>query len=137
LPEPKPPLPAVKEIMTTPPVAIDPDLRVDVAIETMRSHDVRRLPVISESGHLAGIITISQALIAEAKCRNVGDPLPQIRDFMTDYVYTVDPDASLTEAARIMVGQHIGSLPVVENHRVIGMITESDIFKYLVTWLES
>lgn len=132
----RPPLPPVQEIMTQPAVSIDPDLRLAVAIETMRANRVRRLPVIHATGRLVGIITIAQALVAEAKCRASGEPLPFVRDVMTDYVYTVDPEANLAEAARIMVGQTISALPVVEERKVIGIITESDIFKFLASWLD-
>ena len=130
------PLPPVKEVMTAPTVSIAPDLRIDVAIETMRANRIRRLPVLSDTDRLVGIITIADALVHEAKCRALGEPLPFIRDVMTDYVYTVDPDANLAEAARIMVGQHISALPVVEERRVVGIVTESDIFRFLAGWME-
>jgi acetoin utilization protein AcuB len=121
--------------MTAPAVCIDPDLRIDVAIETMCANRIRRMPVVNDGGRLVGIITLARAQIAEGKCRPDGKPLPSVCDVMTDYVYTVDPEANLAEAAKIMVGQSISSLPVVEEHQVVGIVTESDIFRFLAGWL--
>ena len=115
-----------KDVITT-----TEDTPIEEAARIMSDHRIGGLPVLRDD-RLVGIITIADALVHEAKCRALGEPLPFIRDVMTDYVYTVDPDAGLAEAARIMVGQHISALPVVEERRVVGIVTESDIFRRFV-----
>jgi len=136
MPKPGAPLPTVREIMTSPAVSIVPDLRINLAVQHMRSHQVRRLPVLGNADRLVGIVALNEALVAEAKCRDANEDMPFVRDVMTDYVYTVAPDESIARAASLMASHGIGALPVVEDSKVIGIVTESDLFKFLATWLE-
>ncbi len=124
----------VKTVMTKDVISIEPQLAVDVAIEVMNSNDIRRLPVLSDRGRLVGIITLYDAMLAMPKdttfSGSSGD-IPKIRDVMTDYVYTVGPDDSIADAAQIMLNHQVGGVPVVEDRAVVGIITESDLFKFL------
>lgn len=134
-------IPTVGEIMTRDAIAIDPDLGIDDALEIMGANSCRRLPVVSNTGRVIGIITRAQAREARSGPTrgtfggNV-ENLPKVRDVMTDYVYTVDPGVSLAMAAKMMVNHRIGALPVVEEHKLVGILTESDIFRYVAAQLE-
>jgi CBS domain-containing protein len=125
----------VRNIMTTDPVSVSVDLPVDAAIELMQSNRIRRLPVVSRTGSVAGIITLFDAMLA---LKQVADPfgaeadIPAVREAMTANVITVGPDDSIADAARLMLTHKIGGLPVVENHQLVGMCTESDLFRFLV-----
>lgn len=127
----------VRELMTEDVIGIVPELKVDVAIRLMRDNNIRRLPVISKTGRLVGMLTLDQATNAMPKQSK--DPLapilddepPIIRDVMTDYVYTVGPDDNIARAATLMLNHKIGGLPVVEEKKVVGIITESDIFRFV------
>lgn len=129
------PLPAVRDVMAEPVISIDPDLRINVALELMRSNDIRRLPVVSKAGRLVGIVTLDQAQLAKAESSGLGEELPFVRAVMTDYVYTIGPDETLDEAAKLMVSHDISSLPVMDGDKMIGIVTESDLFKFLAGWL--
>ena len=126
----------VRELMTEEVFSIDPELKVDVAIRLMRENNIRRLPVISKTARLVGMLTLDQAV--NAMPRKSKDPFapildedpPIIREVMTDYVYTVGPDDNIARAATIMLNHKIGGVPVVEEKKVVGIITESDIFRF-------
>jgi acetoin utilization protein AcuB len=132
----------VRDIMTPDPVSIDPDLRITVAIETMNSQDVRRLPVISSTGYVIGVISRNDALIALPRAHGglattVAD-VPYVKEVMSDYVYKVGPDDSIARAAQMMVNHEISCLPVLdETKKMIGIVTESDIFKFVASHLPS
>ena len=130
-----PPLPRVVEVMTKPVVSIDPGLRINVAIELMRANQVRRLPVLNKTGRLVGIVTLANALLAESENSGSDQDVPFVRDVMTDYVYTIGPDATVDQAADMMVNHCISALPVMDGTEMIGLVTESDLFEFLAGWL--
>lgn len=131
----------IRQIMSTEVISIDPGLTVDIAIETMTANDVRRLPILSDSGRVVGIITLHQAQIAMPKGSNFfsagPEDVPTIRETMTDYVYTIGPDDSIGRAAQMMANHKIGALPVVdEGKHVVGIVTESDMMRFLAEQFE-
>lgn len=130
----------VKDRMTQNPVVISPDTSVSEALNIMRQNKVRRMPVVDKRDHLVGIVAEKDLLYASpspATSLNVyeiGYLLSKLRvkEIMTKDVVTVTGDAALEDAARIMVDNAIGALPVVRGKSVIGIITETDIFKVLL-----
>ena len=133
----------VKDVMSKDPLTIDPEAPLGTAMDVMRTKELRHLPVVDEAGQLIGIITdrdLRQACFAPAVAeylsargqrgiRQLGQTLEdvRVRDFMTWVVVTVHPDASLAHAALIMSERRVGSLPVIENGRLVGMLTERDM----------
>jgi CBS domain-containing protein len=125
----------VRDVMTKDPVSIAPHLPLDVALETMRANNVRRLPVVSDTGRVVGIITLYDALLATRQ----GDPwlgeivaqMPKVKDAMAANVHTIGPDETLGRAASLMNAHRVGALPVVDQLRLVGIITESDLFRVL------
>jgi len=61
----------------------------------------------------------------------------RVEEIMTRNVVTVAPDTDLAEVAQLMIDRKIGGLPVVEGGQVVGVITESDVFRALVRLLEA
>ena len=51
---------------------------------------------------------------------------------MTDYVYTVEPEESIARAAQLMMVHKFGGVPVVKDRKLVGIITESDIFRFII-----
>lgn len=131
----------VKDRMTANPLTILPDMPVAEALSFMRQNNVRRFPVVNKKGKLTGIISEKDLLYASPSpatslsVYEVGYLLSKLKveEIMTKKVTTVPPDAPLEEAARIMVDNHIGGLPVMDGSKLVGIITETDIFK---TFLE-
>ncbi len=127
----------VKERMTPNPVTVHPETPFQDALKLLRDKKIRRLPVVDNHGNLVGIIVEKDLLYASpspATSLSVFEvnyllAKLQIKDIMTKRVLTVGADCPLEEAARIMIDHKIGSLPVVTDHKVAGIITETDIFK--------
>lgn len=127
---------SVRDVMTKDPVSIAPHLPLDVALETMRSNNVRRLPVVAETGRVIGIITLYDALLATRKgddpwLGEIVSEMPTVKEAMTANVHTIGPDETLGRAASLMNVHRVGALPVVEDMKLIGIITESDLFRVL------
>jgi acetoin utilization protein AcuB len=133
----------VQDWMRENPVTIDPDATLAAAQELMIENEVRRLPVV-ERGELVGIITNSDILRQiPATVEEIDDDtrllLTQrtVREVMTYSPMTINPSATIQEAAERMLEYQISGLPVVRNGKVVGIITESDIFRLVVeSWAE-
>jgi acetoin utilization protein AcuB len=133
----------VKERMSRHPITIRPDVSLHDALQIMREEKVRRLPVVDKDGRLVGIVLEKDLLYAS--------PSPvtslsmheltylvskiTIESLMTRDVITVTEDTLLEEAARIMADNNISGLPVMRDGRLVGMITESDLFKVFLELL--
>jgi acetoin utilization protein AcuB len=130
----------VCERMSCNPVTITPDVPITEALRLMRDRQVRRLPVLDQEGNLIGIVSEKDLLYASpspATSLSIYEMhylLSQLRiqELMTKEVITVTPDTLLEEAARIMVDHKIGGLPVMEGRRLLGIITQTDIFEVLL-----
>jgi acetoin utilization protein AcuB len=133
----------VREWMSRQPVTITMDMSITEALRVMRQRQVRRLPVLDESGNMVGIVSESDLLYASPSpvtslsIYEMHDLLTRLKvsELMAKDVITVTPDTPLEEAARIMADSKIGGLPVVEDGRLVGIITETDIFKVFLEML--
>jgi acetoin utilization protein AcuB len=125
--------------MTRNPLTTTPDTSITDALDFMRREKVRRLPVI-DRGKLVGIVAEKDLLNASpspATSLSVWEihsllAKLKIKDVMTKKVTTVTEDVLLEDAARIMADNKIGSLPVVRDGTVVGIITETDLFKVFI-----
>jgi len=130
----------VRDWMTPDPVTIDPRTTLPEANRLMKECNIRRLPVV-ENGHLVGIVTlgdIREASPSSAATLSIYElnyliSRLTIGEIMTRDPITIPPDTSIEAAARLMLEHKIGGLPVVDGQKVVGVITESDIFRLLVT----
>lgn len=141
-------VPAEQEVryyMRTPAVTINLAAPLSDALALMREHDIRRLPVVIDTGELRGIIT--QGDIRGADVMRVAglDPLDiaqalrqvKVYEVMTENPIAITPETGLREAALLMIENKVGGLPVIdEQHQVLGIITESDLFETLVQQLD-
>ncbi|MFN2285004.1 MAG: CBS and ACT domain-containing protein [Anaerolineae bacterium] len=130
----------VKDCMTSNPVTIGPDMPVAEALSFMRQQNVRRLPIVNKKGKLIGIISEKDLLYASPSpatslsVYEVGYLLSKLKveEIMAKDVTTVAPGAPLEEAARIMADGQVGGLPVMDGDHLVGIITETDIFKTIL-----
>jgi len=133
----------VRERMSTKPVTITADMSITEALRVMRQNQVRRLPVLDNEDRMVGIVSEKDLLYASpspATSLSIYEMhylLSRLRvtELMTADVVTVTPDTPLEEAARIMADNKIGGLPVMEGGRLVGIITETDIFKVFLELL--
>lgn len=123
--------------MSTNPITISPDVSIAEAMEWMKRENVRRFPVVDKNKKLIGVVTYTDLLYASPSSATslsmweISYLLAQVkvREVMTKKVITVEENATLEDAARLMVDNKVGSLPVVRDGALVGIITESDIFR--------
>ena len=130
----------VRDRMSAKPVTIPADTPITEALRTMRHAEVRRMPVLDEDGKLVGIVSEKDLLVASPSpvssltVSEVHYLLSHllVSELMSRDVITVSPDTPVEEAARIMADYKIGGLPVMEGDRLVGIITETDVFTVLL-----
>lgn len=126
----------VGERMSSPPITIPPTMPINEALSMMKRERIRRAPVVKD-GKMVGIVSETDLLNAspsQATSLSVWElnyliSKILVRDVMTSNVLTVSEDTPIEEAARIMVDNKIGGLPVMRGDELVGIITETDLFK--------
>jgi CBS domain-containing protein len=137
----------VKDVMTADPLSIEADAPVGTAIAVMAARKIRHLPVVDARGAVVGIVTdrdLRSAALAPAleeylsesarrRLRSIGVVLEDLTvgQAMTCNPITTRPQASVPEAAALMLEHRVGSLPVVEDGRLVGIVTDRDAVKAL------
>ncbi len=130
----------VKNRMSTPVITVGPDVPIMDALNTMKINKIRRMPVVDDKDALLGIISDKDLLNAgpsDATSLSVWEinylvAKITVKKVMTKKVLAVREDTPIEEAARIMVDNKVGGLPVMDGKKIVGMITESDLFKILL-----
>jgi acetoin utilization protein AcuB len=115
--------------MSRPPVTVRADADFQHALKLMQDRKMRRLPVVDEQDRLVGIVVERDLLIAATRYLQ---SRVEVSDIMTPDPITAAPDTTLQEVAHTMLTRKIGGLPVLDDGKLVGIITESDIFKRFV-----
>ncbi len=132
----------VRQLMSGDIVTIQDTSTCHEAVENMVRHRIRHLPVITRHGTLCGIVTdrdLRHFLFEPGTFRQIGTvsvetllkSMPVSR-VMSAPVTTVNADESLEVAARVMLEAKLGSLPVMDNGRLAGIVTETDLLRRIV-----
>jgi acetoin utilization protein AcuB len=118
----------IRNFMSSPVVTLPSTTRAIDALELMQAKKIRRIPVL-EDDRLTGILTLGdlQAVLGHQE-HSIRRAATRLGDIMTREVRTVAPDDPLERAARLMLEHDVSGLPVLDADRVVGIITESDIF---------
>jgi acetoin utilization protein AcuB len=122
--------------MSKPVITVPPDMPINEALNLMKKDHIRRAPVI-HNGKLIGIVSDKDLLNAapsQATSLSVWElnyllSKITVKDVMTKKVMTVQENTPIEEAARILADNKIGGMPVMRGDKVVGMITETDLFK--------
>ena len=133
----------IKDQMTRNPYCISPKTTISKALEIMSVNSFHRLPVVDSDYNLLGLITagmISDKTPSKATSLSIYElnyllSRTSVEEIMEKDVKTINPDALLEEAASKMRLYDISCLPVVENDKVVGIITHNDIFKAFIDLL--
>ena len=149
-------MPTVRDYMDADPVAVAPDTTVEEVARLLGEHELPGVPVVDGDGRCVGIITESDLVLADEQ----GDlhiphylelfggvvflePLRRFRDrlhkalateaseMMTANPVTIGPDADVHEAARLIAEKEHNRIPVVEDGRLVGVITRADVLRAL------
>lgn len=135
----------VRDCMSSPVVTITSDQTLQMALQTMQTHQFRRLPVVDKNGRLAGIVSerdLLHAAPSPASSMSVWEhnyllSRLNVQQVMTRAIIITTPGTPIEHAASLMIANRIGGLPVVDaQDRVVGMITETDIFRVFVEMLD-
>lgn len=137
----------IRELMTADVVTIGPDASLKEAARRMLEAGVSGLPVVDADGRLIGIITEADFVSAEADRRQGRrrrllaflvreDEMPakerRVGDVMTEEVAVISPEADHADAARLMEKERVKRLPVVEDDRIVGIVSRTDILRAFV-----
>jgi acetoin utilization protein AcuB len=125
----------VREIMTHHPVVIEPDMPVTRAQRLMKEDNIRHLPVVRESKGIVGLVTrdaLNRAMPSELSTMTIWEINYQlarikVRDVMVKKVISVTEDVTVEEGARIMIDAKIGSLLVMRDGKLAGIVTDIDM----------
>lgn len=133
----------VHERMGKHPMTVKPDAPVDATLKRMKEERVRRFPVVGDEGELVGIVSQTDLLYAAPSPSTSLSVYEmhylysriEVSQVMTEDVITVEHDDPIEEAARLMIDHRIGGLPVMRDGNLVGIITETDIFKAFMEML--
>ncbi len=149
-------MPTVREIMDPDVPTVRPDDTVETVIHLLREHDLPGVAVVNEGGRCVGVVTESDLVIADEErdlhlphmislfggvvfLESLGHFEERLRkavaarvdDMMTREPVTVDADADVHEAARVMASKKHNRLPVVEHGRYVGVVSRADVLESL------
>jgi CBS domain-containing protein len=125
----------VAKRMVRNPVFVDENDSMKKAIDLLKERGIRHLPVLKDGEKLVGILTerdIKQASPSQATALEIREiyylmDQVKVKQIMSRRPYTISPTAPIEEAALIMRDKKIGCLPVIEEGRLVGILTETDI----------
>jgi acetoin utilization protein AcuB len=132
----------IGERMSKPVITISSSMPIPDALNLMKKEHIRRAPVVND-GKLAGIVSDKDLLNASPSPvttlsiweMNYLLSKVTVSEVMTSNVLTVTEDTPIEQAARIMADNKIGGLPVMREGHVVGIITETDLFKVFLELL--
>lgn len=118
----------VRDIMTEHLVTVPPDTNTEEAVSLMLRHGISGMPVVDEEGVLVGVVSEYDLLecVLDQPAR-----IPPVARYMTTEVRTVAPEDDTMEVARIFLECNYRRLPVVEDGRLIGLVSRRDIIRLI------
>jgi len=133
----------VGERMSHPVITVHPELQIHDALKLMKTEHIRRLPVVDKKGNLVGMVSETDLLHAspsDATSLSIWEmnyliSKVTVGKLMTREVTTITEDTPIEDAARIMADNKIEGVPVVHNNNIVGIITETDLFKVFLELL--
>jgi len=130
----------VRTLMNSPAITISPSTTLPYIKTLLREHQIRRLPVVDRN-RLVGIVTLGDvrnACPSEATTLSIYElsyllTTVTAANIMRQSVVAVQADSAVADAARLMLTQKISGLPVLDGSQLVGMLTESDIFRAVIS----
>ena len=127
----------VEDLMSRDVVTLHRNDKLSVADDLMKQERIRHLAILDESEKLCGIISqrdlfrgaLVRALGFGSHAENRMLERLAIKEAMTEDPLTVAPDATLEEAAQTMIDRKIGALPILQDDKLVGILTEGDFVR--------
>ncbi|MGH8530826.1 MAG: CBS domain-containing protein [Nevskiales bacterium] len=120
---------AVREYMTTKLVTFTPDMEVMSALAQLVQHGHSGAPVLDAAGRLIGMLSEKDCLKVAVMANFEGVSPGKVSDYMTTQVKSIGPDTSLLEIAGVFIDAPFKRLPVIENGKLLGQISRSDVLR--------
>lgn len=129
----------VADLMTDDVVAVRPGDDLGTLYDLMWDYNIRHMPVVDQEGSLVGLVThrdllrhslIDRGDVPESLEHTLLEEF-RVREVMNTHVATTTPDVDIRDAAQVMLENKYGCLPVVENDRLVGILTEADFVQLL------
>lgn len=135
----------VNEWMSTPVQSLQENDSIHSARTLMDVHRIRHIPIISTNNEFVGLVThrdilsatISQLAELDSETQREIDANIPLREIMRTGVMTTTPEMSLKEAARVLLNNKYGCLPVLDGTKLVGILTEADFLKLTINLLEA
>lgn len=136
----------IQDHMTRKPIVIHEEASLPDAHALMKEYNIRRLPVVGSHGKLVGILSqtdVREAQPSDATSLSIYEinyllAKLQVKRIMSHPVITLPPEATIAQAAELMLDKKIGGIPIVDSGgQLVGILTESDIFRVVVKFLQS
>lgn len=134
----------VRDVMTSPAITVGARTSVKDGLRLLDRHNVTALPVVSPGGQLLGIVSEADLLKDAVRQDDRTHLIPRehgpfegrsevhtVEDVMSTLSYTVTPDSDLSDAVELMTGTAVKSLPVVQDGKVVGVVSRSDVVHLL------
>ena len=131
----------VREMMTKEVSTLGRNDTLDLADDVMTLERIRHLPVLDE-GRVVGVVSqrdlfrsgLAVALGYGERAQKMLLKTLRVKEVMSEPAITVSPEATAKEAARLMLEHKIGCLPVIEGHALVGIVTETDILRHVISF---
>ena len=119
----------VKDHMTKNPVTLSPDISIREAVQLLIKKDISGAPVLDEHGRLIGILTERDCMRTVMQAEYFGEPGGLVRELMSENPQWVSPEQSILTLADLFINGRFHRYPVVDNGRLVGIISRRDVFK--------
>ena len=121
----------VKDYMTREVISVSPDVEITAATECLIEHDISGAPVLDEHGRLAGILTERDCMKVALHAGYHDVPYGLVRDYMTPGPESGTPEQSVLTLAEKFIHGRFRRYPVVDNGRLVGIISRRDVLRAL------
>jgi CBS domain-containing protein len=131
----------VRDAMTRSVVTVSPEATLKVAAGLLAERAITSMPVVDDAGRLVGVVSeadvVRESLVVDHHAHRLVVPVSQgpaascVAEVMTAMPITVRPDTDLAEAAEVMTESTVKSLPVVDDARLVGMVSRTDVVRML------
>jgi CBS domain-containing protein len=117
--------------MSTDVITVTPDTEIMRAVQILVDHDISGVPIVEERGQLVGILTERDCIEVAVTAGYFDEAGGRVRDYMTSPVETCQPTDSLMDVAARLITSRYRRYPVVEDARLIGLISRRDVLRAL------
>lgn len=116
----------IRDIMTDPAIVLSADTSVLEAASVMRENNIGSVPVVDSDGNICGIVT-DRDIVIRSLAQGLDSKMTKVSEIMSENVSSVPPDAEIDDAFDIMSRDKVRRIPIVENEKVLGVVSLGDV----------